>query len=50
MGRLQLLQLAQQPVVLGVGNLRRVEDVVGVVGAVEGGAEGRGALGRSHES
>src|SRR5207245_2528557 len=33
--RLALLQLAERPVVLGVRDLRLVEDVIGVVGALE---------------
>jgi hypothetical protein len=49
-GVFQGLQLAQQAIVFRVGDFGRVEDVVGVVRAVERGAEGGGALGGSHES
>ena len=35
----QMLQLAQQLVVLGVGDYRRIEDVVAVVVVVDFGAE-----------
>ena len=41
-------QLLQERVELGVGDLRRVEDVVGVLVAPDVGAERRGTLSRSH--
>lgn len=51
---LQRLQLAEEPVVLGVRDGRRIEDVVGVVGLVDLAAQRGGALlerrrrGRAH--
>ena len=47
---LEGLQLLQERVELGVGDLRRVEDVVGVLVAPDVGAERRGALSRGHVS
>jgi hypothetical protein len=32
---LERLELAEEPVVLGVGDLRCVEDVIGVIGALD---------------
>ena len=46
MGNLELLQLPEEAVVLGVGDGRRVQDVVAVVRLLEGGAQLRRSCGR----